>query len=175
MINPLFLKCSEFVFEREGSGKISNHPEDKGGVTKFGIAEKYNKNLTRIQIMNLTKDQARQIYEKKYWIPSFSGKMDWPLCLVHFDTAIIAGPKRAAEFLQEALKVTVDGIIGIKTLQALEKANSKMIALRYLAIRKKYHETRSESQRKAFLNGWLNRVDLLRKEISDEKNGNGTN
>lgn len=165
MLDPLFLKCADFVFEREGNGKVTNIPGDKGGLTKWGIAEKYNPQLTRVQIMNLTKDQALQIYHKKYWEPSKSGKMAWPLTLINFDSAILCGPERTAKFLQEALKVKIDGIIGIQTMQALEKVNPKITALRVLAIRKKYHESRSEEQKNKFLKGWLNRIKLLEKEI----------
>ena len=47
-------------------GGLSNHTNDRGGTTKFGISKKSYPNL---DISNLTLEQAKDIYKRDYWQP----------------------------------------------------------------------------------------------------------
>lgn len=45
-------------------GVLSNHPADKGGLTKYGISQSAYPHL---DIANLTLDDCRKIYYADYW------------------------------------------------------------------------------------------------------------
>ena len=110
-----------------------NHAADKGGHTKFGIADAADgkkdglADLDRngsgdVPIASLTREQARQFYFDHYWLPSRCqqvGRLHAPLAVALFDTAVHSGPGRAIKLLQMALGVTVDGDLGPKTLESV--------------------------------------------------------
>lgn len=91
----------------QSEGRYSNDPDDKGGPTMWGIA--YNFNVAAVRefgifkpedIINLTQDQARQIYYYKYWLGSGCDKIaDKKLCYMHFDTAVNCGVGAAAKIM----------------------------------------------------------------------------
>lgn len=46
-------------------GKVyTNDPNDRGGETKYGISKRANPD---VDVKNLTEDQAKKIYEERYW------------------------------------------------------------------------------------------------------------
>lgn len=57
-----FDKCVEFVLASEGG--YVNDKYDAGGETKFGISKRAYPDL---DIINLTIEQAKDIYYKDYW------------------------------------------------------------------------------------------------------------
>ena len=91
-----FNKCVEFVLAREGG--YSNDPNDSGGETNFGISKRWHKTL---DIKNLTKEQAIEIYKKEYWIPCGAELLDNKMGLAVFDTAVNCGIVNARKFLKE--------------------------------------------------------------------------
>jgi lysozyme family protein len=53
----------EVVLEHEGG--YVNDPQDPGGETNFGVAKRSHPD---VDIKNLTKDGAKEIYYQDYWI-----------------------------------------------------------------------------------------------------------
>lgn len=92
-----FLKAMEFVLKWEGG--YVNDPSDRGGETKYGISKRA---YPRLDIKNLTKEQAQEIYLNDYWKASGADKLPWPLSLYVFDTAVNMGVKRALDFLKKS-------------------------------------------------------------------------
>lgn len=77
-----------------------NDPVDRGGETNYGISKRAYPHL---DIKNLTKNQARQIYSRDYW-----GKYDIDffhpeIQLQMFDITVNSGFKNAVKILQHAL------------------------------------------------------------------------
>lgn len=106
-----FQKALAFVGLAEGG--YSDDENDNGNWTggKKGVGElkgtKYGISAASYQdldIKNLTKEQADNIYKKDYWDTINGDKLPWPLALVAFDHAVNAGVARA----REALKVYSD-------------------------------------------------------------------
>lgn len=126
-----FDKCMDFVLRMEGGDAAENDPNDSGGLTKFGISQKAYPNL---DIANLTKEAAIELYRKDYWNPCSCDDLPYPLCLCVFDCAVNQGVSKSKRLLQMALGVDVDGIIGPKTLSAAAKITmgrtKKLMALR---------------------------------------------
>ena len=97
----LFGDASKFgrasVFTLHWEGGYVNDPNDPGGETNFGISKRAYPNL---DIAHLTADDALKIYYNDYWVPSGAEKLDWPLCLQHFDTSILCGIAQSDKFLK---------------------------------------------------------------------------
>lgn len=129
---------------------------DKGGDTKFGLSKAANPEL---DIHNLTADQARQTYARKYWAPAACDALPEPVATAHFDAAVNHGVHEAAIQLQQALGVVLDGVIGPKTLAAVNVVHpvDLLVTLQgYRALYYHYIVFRDRSQEK-FLRGWFNR------------------
>lgn len=67
----------------------------------------------------LALDAAKVIYRRDYWDPISADSLPAPLALLVFDAAVNNGRFRATHWLQGALGVTRDGVIGPKTLAAV--------------------------------------------------------
>jgi lysozyme family protein len=159
-----FERAIPIILKLEGGdqpdGGYVNNPHDPGGETKFGIAKKYNPN---VDIQNLTRAQATEIYRTKYWTPTQCDSLPWPLSLVHFDCAVNQGPGRAALILQRSVGVRADGVIGSQTLSAAATAKEPETALRYLFLRlRAYVQSYDEDRNKReFLRDWVVRMFQL--------------
>lgn len=86
-----------FVLSQEGG--LANDTNDAGGLTKFGIAQRFHPN---IDVANLTLEHAKQIYFDQYWVESGANEMSWGLCIHHFDFAVNAGCNAAQNALNES-------------------------------------------------------------------------
>lgn len=130
------------LLNREGG--LVNDPKDPGGLTKFGIAARYNPG---VDIRNLTKDQAAQIYFDKYYRPSGAHLIeDDLLAELHFDAAVNQGVGAAKWFLNKS-----GGDV------------NQYASLRELAYRGDQSVPRSIRSTPAgfqrFGRGWLNRIN----------------
>lgn len=161
--------------DRLATGYV-NDPQDKGGKTAFGIAQTAN---PTVNIDTLTYQQAEQIYYKKYWDLGECDQMPYLLNIIHFDAVVNHGARNSGKFIQRALGflgTAVDGDIGpqtIKTIMGKSKtlADIKTLCLLSLDQRERFFKAivaNNPSQLK-FLNGWLNRINMLRKVVSECK------
>lgn len=57
---------------------------------------------TKDDLRNISDQEVRQIYKEWYWNEAQAGDLEWPLCLMHFNIAVNAGPERAKQFLSES-------------------------------------------------------------------------
>lgn len=153
----IFMKYIEVVLKNEGGDKIVDHPNDPGGLTRWGIAKKFYPDL---DIKNLTKNQAIEIYHKDYWNKmNLTGIHDEDLILHLFDMGVNAGIKTAIKMVQRIVDVEADGIIGPETTKAINYFPS--VVETYKQERKKYYFdlARRKPDLQVFLAGWLNRID----------------
>ena len=108
-----FLSAVRWVIDiaEGGSSRVS----DQGGLTRFGISQRAHPDL---DIENLTRAQAEDIYRRDYWDAMHCEQLPPMLALVVFDAAVNQGRVQAAKLLQRALRVREDGIVGAETIQA---------------------------------------------------------
>jgi lysozyme family protein len=156
-----FNKAIKFVLANEGES--SNDPQDAGGVTKFGISKKSYPDL---DIQNLTKEEAIEIYRRDFWQPY--QEFDDRLATKVFDFSVNMGHKRAVQILQRALqclgaKVVDDGILGPITKQAVELANVDLLltAMKSEAAGVYRNLVATNASQQKFLRGWLRRAYTL--------------
>jgi lysozyme family protein len=158
-----------WVLDKEGS--FSNHPKDKGGATKFGITSAVLSHArgtatTLKDVEELRRDEAISIYHAYYWRPIYGDDLPKGLDHVLFDMAVHSGVYRSIVFLQKALKIDQDGIIGKKTLSAIREHSDVAFLIKELCA----HRRRFLRQLPAFVTfgfGWENRLVSLEKEALD--------
>ena len=125
----------EIVLEHEGG--YVNDPKDPGGETKYGIAKRSNPD---VDIKNLTKEQAKEIYFDNYWLPSRVPQVPDKLKHIYFDMCVNMGKSRAVKILQESANskgknISVDGGMGPTTLKAIKNVELERVR----AYRVKYY------------------------------------
>lgn len=152
----IFKRCIEVVLRNEG-GYI-NHPSDPGGETNYGIAKKFYPDL---DIKNLTKEKAIEIYYNDYWKPmNLELISDADVILQVFDFGVNAGKKTSIRLLQRTLNLEDDGILGPVTLAAVNNSDPSLID-KFKRRRKIFYMNLASKkpQLEVFLRGWLRRVD----------------
>jgi lysozyme family protein len=148
-------------------GGFSDHPADGGGRTKYGIThgtlDHARKKLHGLpeDVANLTQHEARRIYVSLYWGPAQCELMEWPASYAQMDAAVQHGPGRAIRFAQAALNLTVDGVAGPQTRQALKSVQRPPdFAARMVAHRGVYYmRILARTSQAVFASGWANRMD----------------
>ncbi len=94
-MDPNFKKCMAFVLKMEGG----YWDDPSGGPTKFGISQKWH---PKVDVKNLTIEQAIEIYYTEYWLPNDCDVWEWPTCLLVFDTAVNQGAAVARRLQHES-------------------------------------------------------------------------
>ena len=145
-----FHRCIDIILAEEGGH--ANHRRDPGGLTKYGISQRSYPNL---DIARLTEEQATQIYHRDYWERISGDEIPTGLDLLLLDTAVNMGAVRAIMILQEALGVTLDGIIGDATRARIRQTMPGVID-EFCALRAwRYEINRNED---VFGKGWFRRL-----------------
>ena len=145
----------EVVLHHEGG--YVNDPDDPGGETNFGIAKRSHPD---VDIKNLTKDGAKEIYYQNYWMKNRVPQMPDNLKHIYFDMCVNQGRSRAVKILQQAANakganLKVDGGLGPKTIGALNGVELERVR----AYRIKYYAdlvTRKPDLEKFYF-GWFRR------------------
>ena len=146
-----FKDAFEILIGHEG-GHV-DHPDDPGGETKFGISKRA---YPEINIAGLTVDGAKAIYKKDYWDCVRADELPTPLRFLLFDGAVNAGVAQSIKWLQRAVGVRDDGVIGPVTMVAIKSIGSHKIASNFLGQRLK-HMT-DLKQWDQFGRGWSRRI-----------------
>jgi lysozyme family protein len=160
-----FDECFDHLIGNEGGFTLN--PKDRGnwttGVvgqgelkgTNWGIAAA---SYPEVDIKNLTKEGAKAIYLKDFWLPLGLDTAPSGVRFQIFDSAVNHGIKRAVKLSQAALGLVVDGVIGPKTFTAIQKATPLPFVLSFNAYRLKYYTSLESFV--DFGKGWVNRVAL---------------
>lgn len=142
-------------------GGYSDHPDDRGGKTNYGITEAVAREVGyRGDMSVFPLDIAKRIYKERYWDAMCCD--DMPAAARHalFDSAVNSGVGQTTKWLQRAVGVAADGVIGPKTLAAANACNGD--ALRADILAQRLRMLTSLPSWPTFGRGWTQRVcDLL--------------
>lgn len=153
------------LLRREGG--LSDDPDDPGGFTNFGLTTKslseyYGRPVGANEVETLTAAVARTIYADMYIEkPGFNLIGVQCIRALLVDSAVNNGRARATKWLQTALGVVPDGVIGPRTAKAMEgmlwaDVYYKVLHQRFAC----YAELpRSNPKLLKFLPGWINRAN----------------
>ena len=162
-------------------GGWSNNPNDPGGATMKGVTQRtYNQYLGRQasqdELRNISDAEVAAIYRKLYWDECLGDALADGLDFALFDAAVNTGPREASRLLQRVVGVTADGVLGAKSLAAV----NEYIAERGLPkLIDAYTEARQAFYRLLptyvhFGEGWRKRTDevaVLAKGLSEQQVG----
>lgn len=145
----------------EVEGDFSDHKDDPGGATRFGITEAVARRAGyRGDMRELPLDLAKRVYRHEYWDAVRADELPAGIRLVMFDAAVNSGVGQAVRWLQRAVGVVDDGVIGPRTLAAVGALSADSVRMRVLAQRLRFMA--SLPNWPAFSRGWARRVcDLL--------------
>ncbi len=168
-----FEKAFQVVIHNEGT-RFVNDPSDAGGASRYGISLRFYKKKVKIDctaddIRNLSISDAERIYKEYFWdrLP-FEDINSQHIANRLFDLSVNCGPSTATGMIQRAINsltpkshLIVDGGLGVKTLDQINLLDEVQLynALICEAARY-YHEIAEHRNNKAYLQGWLNRLNL---------------
>lgn len=89
-------------------------------------------------IAALTMDRAAALYKRDFWGPAGCDAAPDALKFDLFDMAVNSGPKAAVKSLQMAVGETKDGILGPRTLQAMQSMSPQRVLARFNGARLNY-------------------------------------
>lgn len=147
-------------------GGFANHPSDPGGATNSGVTlstfrSVYGKDKTVQDLKNMTMEQWEYIFKKKFWDRWKADDIDSQAIANLLVDWTWASGIYGIKYPQEVLGVKTDGIVGLKTLAAINYyPNKKELFEKLWNRRKKHFEdiVRNRPQSKVFLKGWLRRL-----------------
>lgn len=126
---------------------------DPGGETKFGISKR---SYPGEDIKGMTLDRAKTIYKRDFWGPAGCDSVPDLLRYALFDFAVNSGVKRAVLTLQRLTGETPDGVIGPRTLQAIQSIPATRLAARFYGVRLEFMAGLPTWDR--FGEGWARRI-----------------
>lgn len=155
--SPEFESAFETLLTFEGG--LSEDPHDPGGVTKYGISAR---SYPRLDIPNLTKEKAKEIYWLDWWQRYQYGLLGDPdLASKVFILAVNMGNAPAITLLQRAVnqigpeQVSLDGRLGIQTHEAIRKCSAEHLLSVYRLLAVRYY---LDLKRPRYLAGWIMRA-----------------
>jgi lysozyme family protein len=162
------------IIKREGG--FSNRPADRGGPTKYGITQQTlsewrGQKVSAAEVADMSEAEAIAIYTTRYVNePAFDKLQAEEIRDDVVDIGVNHGTLRAAQWLQEIAGVKIDGVLGPKSLAAINAMDPHVVARRLTARRARFygqiiatdaqrivkeHGIHSQGENAG---GWLNRV-----------------
>ena len=127
-------------------GGYSNDPDDSGGETNFGIAKNFNPG---VDVKNITKQDAMNIFRDKYYNPSGAERMSPALGLYLADAAFNQGLGGMRDIMKNAIGTTdIDAMNAMDQKQVLEAVHNARM-----------NRYRSHDKWDKYGKGWTNRAN----------------
>lgn len=136
-------------------GGYVDNPSDPGGATRWGVTERvarahgYTGDMHDFPI-----EQAKQIAKGCYWDPYQCDQFDPRIAFQVFDAAYNGG--RPAQWLQQAVGATADGVIGAQTIASVRASDPMKVIILFNASRILYYTGLNAWAE--FGKGWTNRI-----------------
>lgn len=161
--DEVFERAFKKVLKFEGGSKYLK--DDAGrGPTKYGINQTANPD---VDIKNLTEDQAKEIYRKRYWNAIGGDALaakNPQLAIIAFDASVNQGPGTAKQMIAQAGDSPYE-LLKLRQQRYVDLATPKDTDTPEQAARRKIH--------KSNLGGWTNRISSLQKDFEQDRNKQG--
>lgn len=179
-----FERFAKGTFDVEGG--YSNDPNDRGGETNHGITkdvlDAYQKRHgglgaggEAVGVKDLSQQQAKTIYKEVFYNDRRIDEIKDNKTVEHvFDLGINHQPKVAGKMVQKAINnaipgsnLTVDGVVGSKTIEALNKATPDQLKIINNTVadeREAFYRrlVDADPSQGRFLNGWVKHAKEFR-------------
>ena len=121
-----FQHCMTLLLESEGG--YVHDVKDPGGCTNMGVTKKVweyfcKRDASEADIKNLTRQDILPLYKELFWDAVKADLLPSGVDYCVFDCAVNSGVYRSVKILQTVVGVTADGVIGDKTIAAVNKAD----------------------------------------------------
>ncbi len=138
-------------------GGFVDHPSDPGGATNWGVTQAVARaNGYTGHMRDFPVDMAKAIYWRQYWVPIKADDLPPAIRYAVFDAAVNSGAKQAVKWLQRAIGVNDDGVVGPQTMTFARAANPDFVLRRMLGERLQFMTDLKTWQ--AFGRGWARRI-----------------
>ena len=159
-MNGNFERCLALVLKSEGG--YVNNPADPGGITNLGVTkdtwEAYvGRTVDEAEMRGLTPNDVAPLYQRNYWDKVAANSLPVGVDYCLFDTAVNSGPSQAVKFIQRALNVVVDGVLGQQTIAAANQRDAAELIEQFCEERLQFMQ--SLSTWPTFGRGWQRRVE----------------
>jgi lysozyme family protein len=136
-------------------GGYSNHPDDPGGETMWGVTARVARGYGyRGEMRNLPRETAKAIYRKLYWTPLGLDQFDPRIAFQCFDANVNGG--KPVLWMQQAAGAYADGILGPATMRAVAACDPDVFCRRFNSYRLAY--LTNIKTWPTFGRGWARRV-----------------
>lgn len=162
------------ILKWEGGSAYSNIRHDKGGPTKYGITLEtwkhvgYDKNkdgvLNEKDIKLLTEKDFQMVLKKNFWDRWKADEIKSQSLANMVVDWLWGSGKWGIIYPQRLLGLKDDGVVGPKTIAAINKVNAKEFFEKLKVSRINFYKNivKNNPTQKKFLNGWINRVNDLK-------------
>jgi lysozyme family protein len=141
-------------------GGYADHRDDPGGATRYGVTEAVAREVGyRGDMRELPLDLAKRIYKDKFWDAVKAEELPAAVRYAVFDAAVNSGVKQGAMWLQRAVGVQADGVIGPITLRAANALDGNVLKSKMLAQRLRFMTDLNTWP--SFGRGWARRISKL--------------
>lgn len=165
-------KLIPHILKWEGGNKYTNDPLDRGGATKYGITlntlQSIHYDINKDgkvevnDVKSLQLEDFKHILKTLYWDRWQADKINnqsLANLLVEWGSGV-----NGIKIPQRLLGVTPDGVVGEKTINALNVSNQRLIYNKVWQARKEFYEkiVKNNSSQSKWLKGWINRLNDLK-------------
>ena len=162
-----YTKLKPFILRWEG-GYVCDK-DDLGGATNKGITlatfrQYYGQNKTAADLKRLTDQQWEHIFKTGYWDKWLGDKIEsQSVANMVVDWVWCSGAAYGIKIPQRVLGVTADGIVGAKTIAALNAQDPKTLFNRLKQERLDFigRICQTRPQNRKFKKGWENRINSI--------------
>ena len=134
------------------------------GSPPWGMEQKYfsgwllGKGLEDISVNTASREMAILFCEQEYWDPMLCAEIPSPLDFVVLQAGYNCGQTNGILFLQKALGVTEDGLIGPVTLHAAINSPVSETIKGFLSFQNSYYKKIENPSNEGWEGGWHKRV-----------------
>ena len=162
-----YTKLKPFILRWEG-GYVCDK-DDLGGATNKGITlatyrQYYGQNKTAADLKRITDQQWEHIFKTGYWDKWLGDKIEsQSVANMVVDWVWCSGAAYGIKIPQRVLGVTADGIVGAKTIAALNAQDPKTLFNRLKQERLNFIDRicQTRPQNKKYRKGWLSRINSI--------------
>lgn len=164
-----FKEYAKKLIEIEGG--YVDHPNDAGGITMQGVTlttfrQYCGEDKTVADLRNMSYGTWVEIMKDLYWDKCRADEIEsQPLAEIIVDWCVNSGMVGLRK-VQEIAGVKPDGIVGPKTLAAINGADAASLFDRIWKARQQFYINivKRNPTQKVFMNGWMNRLGRFKYE-----------
>jgi lysozyme family protein len=161
-------QCFALVLKHEGG--FVDHPKDPGGMTNLGVTrtnwELYlDHDVTEADMRALTPEMVKPFYKKNYWDRIRGDELPSGVDYAAYDLAVNSGTGRAAKYLQQIAGVTVDGVIGPRSMEAIKNCDAEDVVDEICNMRMDFLKNLNTFD--TFGKGWTTRVNDVKAKATE--------